>query len=404
MTKIRFGTDREVSLQLPADAVLNASSAPFGQPIDDLDNALRESLNAPIEFPALNQMVLPDDTVALAIEPGLPCAAELVAGTVNSVIDAGVPPELIQIVRAADDRAISNKKLLSHIDAKIADRLTLLEHEPDNREQLGFLGASKEGNAIYVNRTLADAEVVLPIGVLNPKLGIHSSWFPTFADTETQQRFRKTICSTSQKKQDKLLAECEEVGWMLGIQFVIYLVPAGDDMAMHVLSGLPQAVSKQGAELLNETWNIEVDEPANLVVAGIGGGPEQQTWENVTRTISELLHAVKTDGTIAICSELKSKPGPALRRLARAENYEDADRAIRKKTTPDALAADRLNRALQQARIYLLSELEENDVEELGVAYVSSPKEIAKLSSQFDTCLTLENAQHVSITRKADHD
>ncbi len=185
---------------------------------------------------------------------------------------------------------------------------------------------------------------------------------------------------------------------MLGVQMTMQLVPAGNDRAMHVLAGAPQAVWQRGNELSEGAWRFNVARRASLVVAAIGGGPEQQTWHNITRTLSTALEAVEDNGSIAICSTLKTKPGPALCRLAGADSYEAADRAIQRKPTSDALCAARLNRALQRARVYLLSDLDEHDVETLGVAYVASASEIVKLSSQHASCLVLGNAQHVSIS------
>ena len=185
---------------------------------------------------------------------------------------------------------------------------------------------------------------------------------------------------------------------MLGVQMTMQLVPAGNDRAMHVLAGAPQAVWQRGNELAEGAWRFNVARRASLVVAAIGGGPEQQTWHNITRTLSTALEAVEDNGAIAICSTLKTKPGPALRRLAGADSYEAADRAIQRKPTSDALCAARLNRALQRARVYLLSDLDANDVERLGVAYVASASEIVKLSSQHASCLVLGNAQHVAIS------
>ena len=204
----------------------------------------------------------------------------------------------------------------------------------------------------------------------------------------------------SQKSIAAQLEECEEVSWMTGIQFVIQLVPAGNDQGMHVLAGLPSAVWKRAHDLFEESWQVAVEEPAELVLAGIGGGPDQQTWDNVARAVDRLLDAVEVDGAIAICSQLKTKPGPALRRLASAEDFEKTQKAIRRTATVDALAASTLHRALQRVRVYLLSELRESDVENLGMAFVSDAKEISKLSTQFQRCLAFENAQHISITRK----
>ncbi len=399
-SKLRFGNSGEVSLELRDGAVLDEPAAPVGDPLPNVAEAVLASLKEPLQFPSMDRIVLADDSVAIALQPEMPCAAELLAGAIRGIMDAGVPPELIRIVRIPNDRGVSDKKLLSQLDDGVAERVTISQHDPGNREQLSFLGASKDDNAIYVNRELCDADFVLPIGVQGVSEGLHGSWFPAFSDVEMQERFHKNMSAASEKKKAKQLAECEEAGWMMGIQFVVQLVPAGNNQAMHVLSGLPQAVWDRGNELLKEAWEVKVDQPANLVVAGIGGGPEQQTWDNVTRTIDQLLDAVEVDGAIAICSQLKAKPGPALRRLAQSDDYESADIAIKRKATADAMSAARLNRALQRVRVYLLSELNERDVEDLGVAYVSDPKEIAKLSSQFDSCLALENAQHVSIAKK----
>ena len=403
---LQFGRDGNVSLDPPSGSWVAENRHADLTPLADPGQAVRAALADPIDFPALNLMILPDDEVAIALEPGLACAAELVAGTIEAVIEVGVPPELIRVVRAPKDNAVTDKQLFAKIDKGIAERIQIFRHDPTNREDLSFLGASKDEHAVYVNRTLCDAAVVLPLGMQQGHdeigcLGVHHSWFPTFADEETQNRFTAAMASLSDKKIKKAKAECQEASWMLGVQMVVQVVPAGDSGALQVLAGAPPAVWKRGNELAEQAWQMNVDRRASLVVAAIGGGPEQQTWSNIVRTIDTALEAVEVDGAIAVCSQLATKPGPALRRLAGSENFESADRAIQKKAYADTVAASRLNRALQRARVYLLSKLDENDVEDLGMAYVSDVSEIAKLSTQHDSCLVLQNAQHVSISLDA---
>lgn len=402
VTSLKYGRDGSIPLEL-ANETLVADNTQDRQAISDIGESVQQALREPLDFPALAEMVLPDDTVAIALEPGLPCAAEMVAGTVSAIMAAGVPPELIQVVRAPNDKGVTDKRLMSKVDASIASRIVVSRHDPSDRERLSFLGASRDENACYINRTLCDAEVVIPIVVQRNEhptdcLGVHHSWFPIFSDVETQERYAKALASPSEKKVEKRRGECEEAAWMLGVQLVLQVVPAGHDRALHVLAGSPKAVWQRASQLADEAWRVDVDRRASLVVAAIGGGPEQQTWDNVVRTIDTALDAVEVDGTIAICSELKTRPGPALQKLAGAEDYEAADRAIRKNPTADSPAASRLNRALQNARVYLLSDLKENDVEDLGVAWVASADEISKLSTRYDSCLVLENAQHVTIS------
>lgn len=402
-TSLKFGADCLVELDLAGDSLVATNTEEHPETLADVSAAVRQAFDAPIDFPSLREMVLPDDTVAIAIEPALACAKQLVAGTIRALMEAAVPPELISIVRAADDRAISDNKLLSDLDDGVADRIQVFRHDAKDRESLSFLGASKDDHAIYVNRVLCDASVVIPITSqrsLNEVdcLGVHNSWFPVFADAETQDRFAKTLSALSARKNEKRRAECEEAAWMLGVQMLVQVIPAGNDAALHVLAGLPESVWKKSGQLAKDAWDVRLSRRASLVVAAISGGPDQQTWDNVVRTIDTALDAVEIDGAIAICSQLRSKPGPALQKLAGAEDYESAERAIRRKPSTDALAASRLNRALQHARVYLLSELDEHEVEDLGVAWVADSGEIAKLSSRFQSCLVLRDAQHVSIS------
>lgn len=402
-TSLQYGRDQALSIDVTKGSLVAEPIHAQGAPLDNPIGSVQEALAQPIGFPPLNQTVLPSDRVAIAVEAGMACAPGLVAGVVEALLAVGTPPELISIIRAQGDTAITNKQLLKLVESTTADRLTVVEHDPTDREKLSFLGATKADQPFFVNRVLSDADVVIPIGTqqsLNRYgcLGVHHSWFPTFADEETQMRFHKSLSSMKDHKLAKRKDECVEAAWMLGIQMVVLMVPAGDDQAMHVLAGTPNEVWKRGNELAEGAWKTNVPRRASLVVAAIGGGPEQQTWQNVTRAIDAALEVVEVDGTIAICSQLKTKPGPAMRRLASAPDYESANRAIRQKPSPDSLAATRLNRALQRARVYLLSELDENDVEDLGVAYVADGSEITKLAAQHDSCLVMENGQYVSIS------
>lgn len=402
MSQFSFGSHDQFDLGDQISVPAAASQVPIGTPLTDIVAGTQAALSEPVEFPPLSQIVLPDDTVVIVLQSGLPCAAELVAGAIHAVMDAGVPAELIRILRDPADAGVTDRQLLRCLDANLVARLTIVWHDASDREKLSFLGASKEDNAIYVSREICDAGFVLPIGYHGAQRGIHLSWFPAFADAESQQRFYEAMASHSEEQIARQLAECEEVGWMTGIQFVLQMVPGRNAQAMHVVAGLPQAVWQKCQERHASAWTIAVPQPVRLAIAGIGGGAEQQTWENVSSTVERLLDAVEVDGAIAICSQLKAKPGPAMRRLAGADGFEMAELAIEKMGTRDALAASRLNRALQRVRVYLLSDLREADVEDLGVAYVADIKEISKLASQFESQLVVENAQHIYIAREED--
>jgi hypothetical protein len=84
--------------------------------------------------------------------------------------------------------------------------------------------------------------------------------------------------------------------------------------------------------------------------------------------------------------------------VARADSLDSARRAAERDRTYDALPAVQLIRTLQRARVYLLSRLDEDVVESLGVAFVACPEEVARLASHHDSCILLQNAHHAVAT------
>ena len=75
-----------------------------------------------------------------------------------------------------------------------SDGIQFVVHDPDDEANLCFAGAILKGERLLVNRTIFDADIVLPIGCARlPRHvdgGIFSSLFPRFSDAETIAKFR----------------------------------------------------------------------------------------------------------------------------------------------------------------------------------------------------------------------
>ena len=141
-------------------------------------------------------------------------------------------------------------------------------------------------------------------------------------------------------------------------------------------------------------WNCVVPRRARLVVATIEGGPDQQTWGNVAQSLSSALRIVDDEGVIVVCSSLQSPPGASLCRLAGCYTLDGAELEINRDRTPDAVAAWQLVQTLRRVKVYLMSRLEAEVVEGLGIGHVSRPEEISRLVSRYSPCALLANSQH----------
>ena len=74
-------------------------------PLTDLLQTLRDSLESPLNYPALRQALTPDDHIAVVVDPGLPMAKALVGGVIEHVLQAGVQASAITIVLPETPRA-----------------------------------------------------------------------------------------------------------------------------------------------------------------------------------------------------------------------------------------------------------------------------------------------------------
>lgn len=397
---LRFGPGSEVTLDLPPAVLVADCGRPRGEPLDDPSAAMAAALTEPLDMPALRHCVVPGDQIALALDAGLPQAPSLVAGVVSTLLESGVEPGQITLLRTMEDAKASAEDPREALPCGVAEQIELVTHDPACRDEMRYLAATRDGRPIYLNRRIHEADLVLPIGCLRigaaPQyFGMHGGLYPAFSDQRTQRRFRTPGLKVARLRQ--LRHETDEVAWLLGLSMTIEVVPAGDGQVLHILAGEVNAVRRQGSRLCQHAWRDCVPRRASLVVAAIDGGPRQQTWVNVARALAAARRVVSDGGAIALCTELRDAPGPALQQLAEETDHPATRRELRKSRDGDAVAAVELRRTFDRASVYLLSRLKSEQVESLGVAPVSDVSELKRLSGHFPSCILLSSAQYAAV-------
>ncbi len=405
---LRYGSHAVAHFELPDSTIVAECQAPRGRPVPDVTEATAAALSEPLNFPPLASSVVPGDQVAIAIEPGVPQAEAVMAAVVRG---AGRKRHRAPLHHRAHGRRqrrtggpdAGSREARNDRRAGRAGGVRRLRHDPHDRGHLSYLANIGEGKPVYLNRAICEADFVLPIGCqrLDTSIsyrGVCDSVFPTFADAGTQQRYRSPAAADSVVQRKRLRKQADEVGWLLGALFTVRVLPGPGDTVLGVLAGDVHAVDASGRQRCQLAWSFQVPRRASLVVAAIEGGPAQQTWHNVARAVSAARHAVDAGGTIAVCSELLAPPGPALQQLAAADSPEEALCAIGHERSSDALVAGELIHALENGRVYLLSRLDDEVVEPLGIAPVDNVAELARLAARHESCILLANAQYADVT------
>ncbi len=400
LCQLPYGDQSLLSIDPPAEAELVDFSTPQGRPLEDPATAVAIALDLPRGFPPLRQAIVPGDQIVVAVDRDVPQLPALVAGIVRTLLSGVTQPEDVTLLLAHGAAGPSPTSLL---EADVAQAIEIAHHDPRDQNGLAYLAASKEAKPIYVNRQLFDADLIVPVGCLHPRtalgyLGCAGGLFPAFSDEATQQRFRVPGSVDSQAAHRRRRKEAEEAAWLLGSRFTCQVVPGVGESILHVLAGDVEVVAKLGRELCEAAWLYRVPRRASLVVATIGGGPEQQTWENFARALLAASTVVAEGGAIVLCTNLTCAPGPALQQLAKFDDEDERTlRQLQREGSPDAVSAALLWDLRQRARIYLLSGLDEETVEDLGLGYVSRGEEVNHLCQHHASCILMADAHRAVV-------
>ena len=398
MATFRFGLAAQCELPLNDYTLLSAESDEHPT-LDDPAAGVRAALAAPRGFPPLIAATAPGDTVAIAFAGEVPQGNAVLRGTIEALLEAGVPPAMITIVslRKIEDR----ESLENELAALNAEGVKFELHDPDNEIGIAMVGVNAAKEPLRLNRTLAEADLVLPISAQRlPEAGQHdeskfAGLFPQFSNRETAARVRLESGNESPKVQKRLRTEADEAGWLLGVQMTLSVVPGANGRVAAVLAGDPDEVLRDGVAITRAIWERSAAEQGDLVIAALNGDEREQTWDNLARAVQAASAVVAPGGAIAICSELATPPTGPLQRLREAVDFGEVQRELARDEANDAHPAMVLAKALEEGPVYLRSQLPSEVVESLGMTAIESDAELARLAAGREHCVLIEEAQRL---------
>lgn len=387
-----------VRLERDAGTWTNANGVTTDEQSASLDpaTAAKRALAAPLDFPPFAQTTVPGDRVAIAVDDGVPSAASIVRGVVEAVRSARIDHEAISIVTAS---AELSRICRAELGGNGADAIQYVVHDPDDENELCLVGVTRRREPLVLNRTIYDADVVLPIGCARlDGCGVYDSLFPRFSSAQAIRRHRTPANRGSAAALANRVRETDEAGWLIGVPLVLQVVPGAGDTVVNVLAGEPPSVAQRAQQLFRQRWSFHVSRRATLVIATVTGSAQAQNWENMARALRAAERLVADGGAVAICSNLDQPPGESLGKLIGSTDLTGAEREILHDHAADSWPAWQLARALQRGPVYFLSQIDTEIVEDLGLAPVADVDELVRLVGRHESCIVLDDAQHAVAT------
>ena len=394
--------DQRLEVEVPAANVVAVHRADIAPPLSDPAAAVRNALEEPIDFPPLRRALTPDDHLVIVVDERTPQLPRLLVPILEHVGSVGVPAEAITLVCLPPS---SGQRWLDDIPDAFAD-MRVEVHQPGDRRKLAYLATTKQGRRVYLNRTAVDADqsIVLTRRSYDPLLGYagaESALFPGLSDETTQQALATDLQTRAPGPGLwSVQREAAEIVWLLGAPFFVQVIEGSGDTIAHVIGG-PAASSSAGRQLLDARWRIRVDEPADVVIAGLASGAPI-SGEDIARAFFTAARVAKSGGRIVVFTDAAPQLGPGIETIGRREDPTAALQLLMKERPADLAAAYMWATAAQHARLYLLSGLPLEVVEGLFATPLAHASEVQRLLTSDSTCLLLPDAHKMLATVEAD--
>jgi hypothetical protein len=321
------------------------------------------AVQTPIEGVSLQQSVYPGDTVAICVGPGVPGAASLVTALIDWLLDHGLEANDIVVV---DQPAVAPLVDLAERGNQEgpARSIMQLRHQADDPQTLALVGVSRGDQPIYINSQVAEADVVIPLVVMERDAAqtLAGSIYPGLSSVETQDRLRGHDAELNQESLDAENLVCPFL--MIGV------IPAPGGERGEVVVGGRRAIQAYAEGRLDDLWTTSAADHS-AVIATLEGSHDQGLWERLRRGLE---NAVRVAGPTAPIIVVLAHPGLVSQFAAAGSG--------RRKNSERRRLIDLLEDTTRQRPVFLASTAAESVVEELGFGCIATAAELERMLSK----------------------
>ena len=302
-----------------------------GNPVDavaDEQEAIRQALRHPIGSAPLKDVVQAGDTVAIIVSDitRLVHTAQMLPVIVDELNRAGIPDEQIKVITAqGTHRAHTSEEDELVCGKEMVQRLTIINHDCRNKENLVKVGTTTHGNDVWLNAEAVRADKVIVTGAVSfhPMAGFgggRKAVLPGIAGYETIMRNHALAltedvgggcnerCETSLLEDNPLHDDMKQAAALLNPCFLVNTVFSADGDLAEVVGGHWYEAWKKGCDDLLSFASVPIAEKADITLASAGGYPKDMNLYQSMKAPMNAVFATKPGGTMILtldCPDIK---------------------------------------------------------------------------------------------------
>ena len=339
-----------IEFELPegySGTVLESRSRP---PVASVDDAIAAALATPVAGPRLRDLARPGMRVAIVVTDITRACPDhqLVPPLLAELAEAGVRESDISIVVGIGmHRPSTPEDMREKLGGELAGRLRIVNPEPSDPGHLVDLGRTANGVPAVVNRTVAEADLVVATGIVEPHqyagysggrkaVAIGAGSEATITHTHGPAMLEHPNVRLDRVDGNPFHEAISEIAERAGLRFVLNVVMNEGKEIVAVRAGRPDAALRSLIAVAREMFTVDIAEQADVVVAGVGY-PKDSNLYQASRGASYLYFApkpvVRRGGAIIVPARAEEGVGDGVGEQRYLEMMRDA-------ASPAAILAD----------------------------------------------------------------
>jgi nickel-dependent lactate racemase len=305
--------EHTIELSLPKEWRLSGVLEPSPRPgVGDPAAEVRRSLANPIGTPRLRDLVEEGMKIALVIDDlSRPTPVDLILPTVLEEMEqAGAQRQNIVLVTALGvHRPMSEEEIATRVDADALAGLRWENHDCDDAEHLERLGVTERGTPVLVNDTVAQADLVVSIGCIEPHIiasfgGGYKNLIPGVAARETIAHNHTLNCTPDTFnmvgqpiERNPMRLDLEEAGQMLEpTVFIVNAVLNSEQKVVSIVSGDPIDAHREGVGDSADLYGAPVPVMGDVVITA--SHPMDTDLRQGVKALANTVRAVRPGGVL----------------------------------------------------------------------------------------------------------
>ena len=360
----------DVCVRIPARNLLGSIEPKQVLGAADVKAEVERALKDPIGAKRLSEIAQPEHKVAIVVDdftrstPSdvmlLPVLAELKA--------AGVKDEKVTVIfGCGTHRAVKPEEAERILGAEVLNRVKTVSHDC-NAQDLVFVGKTKHGTKVLLNRIFAEADVKLLLGDVTLHYyagygGGRKSVMPAISSKETISHNHAMLlhanAHTGVLEGNPVHEDMTEAARLAKVDFILNVVTNTKGEIVKAFAGDLEQAFLEATKLVDEMYRATVDRRADIVVVSPGGYPADIDLYQAYKALDNALEVVKRNGVLILVAECPEGHGNQVFYdwMTRLDELKKVEREVKRHFELGGHKAYYLLKALKNHKIILVSSL-----------------------------------------------